>query len=137
MYGASEYSCAGTGQMVYGASEYSCAGRGQMAYGASGYSSAGGREMAYGASGYTCAGSPLTDSGPVMLWSVMPMELVLEGLSPTLPTMRDVVVDGRLLQVEPGPDGRGTVVRLVSGRAQDYLDPRFQPGARVPLPVEG
>lgn len=75
------------------------------------------------------------ESGPVLLWSVMPMELVLDGLSPAQPTLRDVVVDGRLVQVEAGQDGLGTVVRLVSGRAQDYLDPRFQPGARVRLPV--
>mgnify|MGYP000150041576 CR=1 FL=1 len=77
----------------------------------------------------------MTDSGPVVLWSVMPLELVLEGLFPAEAALRDVVVEGRLLQVVPGQDGFGTVVRLVSGRAHDYLDPRFQPGTRVPLPV--
>lgn len=75
----------------------------------------------------------MTECGPGILWSVMPIELVLEGAAPEYPRLVDVVVEGRLLQVEPGQDGYGTVVRLISGQAQDYLDPRFQPGTQLRL----
>jgi len=78
----------------------------------------------------------VTECGPGILWSVMPIELVLEGLAPAAPAPVDVVVEGRLLQVTREPDGSGTVVRLISGRSQDYLDARFQPGARVRLPEQ-
>ena len=75
----------------------------------------------------------MTECGPCILWSVVPVEVVLEGMGPEMPALREAVVDGRLVQVAPGPDGWGTVVRLISGRPQDYLDARFQPGARVML----
>lgn len=76
----------------------------------------------------------MTECGPGILWSVVPIELVLEGLAPEYPKQAEVVVEGRLLQVEPGQDGYGTVVRLVAGQVQDYLDPRFQPGSQLRLP---
>ncbi|MEW8977325.1 MAG: YlzJ-like family protein [Symbiobacterium sp.] len=79
----------------------------------------------------------MTDCGPGVLWSALPLELVLEGLVQPPAAVREVVVDGRLLQVTPGGDGHGTVVRLISGRAEDYLDARFQPGARVRLGRNG
>lgn len=74
----------------------------------------------------------MTECGPGVLWSVVPVELVMEGMD-AAPPLREAVVDGRLVQVAPGGDGWGTVVRLISGQAQDYLDARFQPGARVML----
>lgn len=75
----------------------------------------------------------MTECGPCVLWSVVPAEWVLDGLTPAAPPLREAVVDGRLVQVAPGADGWGTVVRLISGQAQDYLDARFQPGAKVML----
>lgn len=73
----------------------------------------------------------MSEAGPGILWSVMPIELVLEGLAPTYPPRAEMVVDGRVLEVEPGSDGTATVVRLLSSDPRDYLNPRFQPGACV------
>ncbi|MFZ5823326.1 MAG: YlzJ-like family protein [Bacillota bacterium] len=73
----------------------------------------------------------MSSAGPGILWSVMPIELVLEGLAPSTPARAEMVVDGRILEVEPGSDGTATVQRLLSTDPRDYLDPRFQPGARV------
>jgi len=75
----------------------------------------------------------MTECGPVLLWSVVPIEVVMAGAGGYPPRLQEAVVDGRLVLVLPGPDGLGTVMRLISGQARDYLDPRFQPGARVPL----
>jgi hypothetical protein len=61
----------------------------------------------------------------------MPFELVVEGLTPPLPPVQEMAVEGGLLLVEPQQDGTATVVRLISGDPRDYLDPRFQPGARI------
>lgn len=73
----------------------------------------------------------MSEAGPGILWSVMPIELVLEGLAPAMPARAEMMLDGRLLEVEPATDGSAMVVRLISPCPGDYLDPRFQPGARV------
>lgn len=73
------------------------------------------------------------ECGPSILWSVMPMELVMEGMAPAFPPRAEMQLDGRVLEVEPGNDGTALLVRLVSTNPQDYLDPRFQPGARIRL----
>ena len=75
----------------------------------------------------------MTECGPVVLWSVVPVEVVMAGSDTGVPPLKEVVEDGRLVLVAAGADGRGTVVRLISGQAQDYLDARFQPGATVML----
>lgn len=73
----------------------------------------------------------MNNAGPGILWSVMPIELVIDGMAPALPARVEMSVEGRVLEVEPGSDGMATVVRLVSTDPRDYLDPRFQPGARI------
>jgi hypothetical protein len=73
---------------------------------------------------------------PGVLWTAMPLELVMDGMDQSQApahTMEMSVGDGLMLQVVPGADGMGTVQRLISGNTQDYLDPRWQPGARVAL----
>jgi len=75
----------------------------------------------------------MTDCAPGVIWSAMPVELVIEGLGPEAPALSEVVLDGRVLQVNPAGDGTGTLVRLISGDPNDYLDPRFQPGNRIAL----
>lgn len=73
----------------------------------------------------------MSQAGPGILWSVMPIEMVLEGMAPAYPARAEMMVDGRVLEVEPGSDGMATVVRLLSTAPGDYLKPEFQPGARV------
>ena len=73
------------------------------------------------------------DAGPGVLWTAMPIELVTDGLVPQAQACVEHWVEGRLLLVTPGAGGTGTVQRLISGNAQDYLDPRWQPGAVINL----
>ena len=42
-----------------------------------------------------------------------------------------VTIGGVTLLVEPDGFGRGTINRVISTNPEDYLDPRWQPGARV------
>jgi hypothetical protein len=73
------------------------------------------------------------ETGPGILWTAMPIELVVAGLEPALQTPMEMAVEGRLVQVLPSGDGTGTVQRLLSTNPADYLDPRWQPGRVVPL----
>jgi hypothetical protein len=75
----------------------------------------------------------MTESGPGVLWTAMPIELVVEGLEPQATACVEQWVEGRLLLVTPGAGGVGTVQRLVSSDPFDYLDPRWQPGAVLRL----
>lgn len=71
-----------------------------------------------------------------LIWTAMPIELVAEGLLPAdpAPAPVEIRVEDRLLQVQPGADGSATICRLISPDPQDYLDPRWQPGASVNMP---
>jgi hypothetical protein len=72
--------------------------------------------------------------GPAsILWTSMPVDLVVDGLTPAAAATMEMSVGGRILQVLPGENGKGTVQRLISGDPQDYLDPRWQPGAAISL----
>ncbi len=77
----------------------------------------------------------MSDISPALLWTVAPIELVLDGMETDLPVPVEVTVGGRLLQVVPGMDGTGTIQRLLSSNPYDYLDPRWQPGVTVQLPA--
>lgn len=74
----------------------------------------------------------------MILYTVVPLERVLEGLTPwDKRTFREVSVDGVRLIVEETSPGRGRVVRLLSTDPKDFLDPRYQPDACVSLPPPG
>lgn len=81
------------------------------------------------------------DGGVSLLWTVMPPEVVLgsgaHGLAGPLaamePSVLELRIGGRVLQVEPGPHGTGTVRRLISADPLDYLNPSWQPGAVMAL----
>lgn len=76
----------------------------------------------------------MSELGASILWTAMPVELVVDGLEPPAPAAADMVVEGRLLQVLPGERaGTGIVQRLLSTDPQDYLDARWQPGTVINL----
>lgn len=75
----------------------------------------------------------MTELGASILWTAMPVDLVIAGLEPEAPAAMEMMVEGRLLQVLPGQSGTGTVQRLLSTDPQDYLDPRWQPGTVISL----
>jgi len=63
-----------------------------------------------------------------MLYTIIPIEDVLEGLDESPPPTVDVAVHGVLLQVEPLTHFSGRVQRLISSDPQAYLNPQYQPG---------
>ncbi|HWI66166.1 MAG TPA: YlzJ-like family protein [Symbiobacteriaceae bacterium] len=71
--------------------------------------------------------------GASLLWTALPVEMVVQGLEPDAPAAMEMMVEGRLLQVLPGQNGTGTVQRLLSTDPMDYLDPRWQPGTSINL----
>ncbi|HYF95479.1 MAG TPA: YlzJ-like family protein [Symbiobacteriaceae bacterium] len=71
--------------------------------------------------------------GASILWTSVPVEMVIQGLEPPAPAAMEMVVEGRLVQVLPGPDGTGTVQRLFSTDPQDYLNPKWLPGTVINL----
>lgn len=67
----------------------------------------------------------------MILYTPMPLEAVLEGMEEFRPQYRELVLgEARLLVEDSGP-GQCRVVRLISPRAEDYLDPRYQPGENI------
>lgn len=68
-----------------------------------------------------------------LLWTALPLELVLQESGEPLPQCVDVLQEGRVLQVLPVGRGLAMIQRLISGNPQDYLDARWQPGTRIPL----
>lgn len=76
----------------------------------------------------------MSELAPSILWTAMPIELVTQGLVAEEAPCVEQHVDGRLLLIQPGPDGTGVLQRLISTDPQDYLDPRWQPGVVLALP---
>lgn len=69
----------------------------------------------------------------MILYTPMPVEAVLEGMEEFRPHYQELITGEARLLVEATGPGQGRVVRLISPRAQDYLDPRYQPGAIISL----
>ncbi|MCM3782899.1 YlzJ-like family protein [Neobacillus mesonae] len=67
------------------------------------------------------------------LYTVMSMEQVWEGMWKEQPSLVELQVDGRILQVMPVNERTGVIVRLVNGGLYDYLDPGYSPGSEIPL----
>lgn len=63
------------------------------------------------------------DCGPGILWTVMPIELVMQA-GGEAQALTPVWRGDRLIMLRPD----GTVERLLSTNPYDYLDPALQPG---------
>lgn len=62
-----------------------------------------------------------------MLWTIVPTDMVLEGLE-DLSACQEIAYKGRLLMVKSIGLQQVQVVQLVSSDPADYLDPELQPG---------
>lgn len=69
----------------------------------------------------------------MILYTPMPAEAVLEGMDEFQPQYRELELGEARLVVEEAGSGQARVVRLISPRAEDYLDPRYQPGETISL----
>jgi len=63
-----------------------------------------------------------------MLYTIVPLETVLQGIETYAPGYSEIEQDGRRLLVEPLGLTEARIVRLISPDAQDYLLPQWQPG---------
>lgn len=70
----------------------------------------------------------------MILYTPLPPEAVLEGYASFCPEYLELDRgDGCTLVVEMISQNEGRLVRLISPRAADYLDPALQPGTILPL----
>ncbi len=68
-----------------------------------------------------------------MLHSIVPVEEIWAETDLPAAELREVMVHGCMMQVEPIDSSSGKVVRILSTDPQDYLKPEFQPGRIVLL----
>lgn len=67
----------------------------------------------------------------MIIYSAMPIELILEGMDSYRPTYSEIQIDGLTMMVEPLTPYSGKVVRLISPNPQDYLNPSYAPGSVI------
>jgi hypothetical protein len=73
----------------------------------------------------------------VVLWTVLPIELVLRETEHT-PAFEEIDYSGIKLMIEKISPLQGRVVRLLSTEPQDFLRPEIQPGVLLSyMPVLG
>ncbi len=66
----------------------------------------------------------------MILHTVLPIELVLEGLDQDRRFV-EVDIGGVRMQVEPVSAEEATIVRIISTDPRDFLNPSLQPGRRI------
>lgn len=64
----------------------------------------------------------------MILWTVMPLEIVLAKREDENPPYREIRYRGALLLLEPTGISGGRIVRVISSNPAHYLDPSLQPG---------
>ncbi len=69
----------------------------------------------------------------MIIYTPLPIELILEGSDDFSPEYKEVEKDGYKLLVEPYSFNEGKVVRLISSNPQEYLKPELQPGEIIKL----
>lgn len=67
----------------------------------------------------------------MILYTSMPLEIVLAGMDDERKPSLEVWTDGVMLQVEPIAPGVGRVVRLLHCSLDDYLNPSYTPGSII------
>ncbi|WP_336772226.1 YlzJ-like family protein [Paenibacillus sp. MMO-58] len=62
------------------------------------------------------------------LYTIMPLENVLDGIHGEPESYQEVWVNGVFMQVSPVAPGMGKIVRLIHCGLDDYLKPELAPG---------
>jgi len=65
--------------------------------------------------------------------SLIPLELVFEGMDSFVPNYINVEISGVQMQVEALEAGKARIIRLYSPNPADYLNPAWVPGSIVYL----
>ncbi|MBU7005557.1 YlzJ-like family protein [Phosphitispora fastidiosa] len=66
-----------------------------------------------------------------LIYTPLPIEMVLEGIDRTGPQYQELEVQGVKLQVEQCGLDRCRIVRLISTNPMDYLKNEYQPGTEL------
>lgn len=64
----------------------------------------------------------------MILYTSVPIEIVLSGLEPQVPKMSIISYKGKSVMGYKMGDGRYELTRILSTDPMDYLDPNLQPG---------
>ncbi|MBC9786020.1 hypothetical protein GJ688_16185 [Heliobacillus mobilis] len=67
----------------------------------------------------------------MILYTPLPMEMVLKGLESDMPTMSILSYKGRTVMGYKMGDGRYELTRILSTDPKDFLQPDFQPGNQI------
>jgi hypothetical protein len=67
----------------------------------------------------------------MIIYSVIPNEVIFEGLEDFDPRYEEISMDGITLQVERRGQHQAAIVRLLSYDPQDYLNPKYAPGSII------
>ncbi|NLZ28392.1 MAG: hypothetical protein GX887_05445 [Firmicutes bacterium] len=73
----------------------------------------------------------------MVLYTVYPLETVLEGYAPISPEYLELDYGTGCIIFEPLPPHSGRIVRIISSQPQDYLNPQLQPGAIISFDLHG
>ncbi|MFF2482590.1 YlzJ-like family protein [Paenibacillus sp. NPDC058071] len=65
------------------------------------------------------------------LYTIMPLELVLDGIHNEGNDSHEIWLDGVCMEVRPLAPGIGQVVRLLQCQLNDYLNPQLTPGSII------
>jgi len=68
-----------------------------------------------------------------MLWTVMPLEAVMEGSEKTRLKYREINYGNSILLVEETGESMAKIIRVISTDPLYYLDPFLQPGSIISL----
>ena len=68
-----------------------------------------------------------------MMWTIMPPEMIWEGIEEKPKGLLQLSWRGTPVLVEPLEFGRGKIVKLLSTDPKDFLRPELQPGSVVDL----
>jgi len=64
-------------------------------------------------------------------YTVMPLDIVMDGIDKLESNQMEIVVGGIMMQVEPLNATQAKIVRIISCNPQDFMNPQLSPGRIV------
>jgi hypothetical protein len=67
----------------------------------------------------------------MILYSVIPTEVIFEGMENFNPQYEEIQWNGLTMQIEHVNHNQAKIVKLISTNPQDYLNPNYAPGTVI------
>ncbi|MBS7530807.1 YlzJ-like family protein [Hazenella sp. IB182353] len=67
----------------------------------------------------------------MIYYTALPEELIFSNLNEEAPPLKEIEVDGIQMVVQMENETEASIVRLISGDLNHYLDQRLQPGNKI------